>query len=93
MFVYTSTRGAAIAIDEYVPTMMPTTIANAKWLMISPPNMNNARTVKNVNPDVKIVRLSVWLMLSFMIVSRASRRRNFKFSRIRSKTTIVSFME
>ncbi len=28
--VYTSTNGAAIATDEYVPITIPTTIANAK---------------------------------------------------------------
>ena len=59
IFVKTRTNGAAIAIDEYVPIMIPTTIAKAKWLMISPPKMNSASTVKNVNPEAMIVRLNV----------------------------------
>jgi hypothetical protein len=48
-----------MANEEYEPTMIPMTIANAKLLMISPPNRNSAITVRNVKAEVKIVRLKV----------------------------------
>ena len=57
--VYTNTSGAATATDEYVPTMIPITMAKAKLLINSPPNTNNANTVRNVKPEVRIVRLRV----------------------------------
>ena len=48
-----------MAIEEYVPIRIPTTSANEKPCSTSPPNRYSARTVRNVNPAVKIVRLRV----------------------------------
>ena len=50
-------------IDEYVPTMIPTTSANANPFSTGPPKIHSDNAVSNVRPDVRIVRLSVWLML------------------------------
>ena len=40
-----------------------------------------------------MVRLNVWLTLRLIRTSSFSRRRIFRFSRMRSNTTIVSFIE
>src|SRR5205823_2383904 len=85
--------GLAINIDEYVPTMMPTTSAKENPLRTCPPKRYSDTAVRNVSPDVKMVRLNVWLTLRLIRDSRGSRRRIFRFSRIRSNTTIVSFIE
>ena len=90
---HSSTIGLATKIDEYEPIIMPTTSANENVCNTVPPNRYNASTVRNVNPEVMIVLLSVWLMLRFISSARGSRRLSFKFSRIRSKITIVSFIE
>ena len=43
--------------------MIPTTSANENPRSTGPPNSNSDSAVRNVKPDVRIVRLSVWLML------------------------------
>src|SRR5258708_67754 len=53
------TIGLAMNTDEYVPMMMPTTSANENPCSTAPPNRNRAITVRNVRPDVMMVRLSV----------------------------------
>src|SRR6185295_17693487 len=93
MYSHHSIIGLATAIDEYVPMMMPIVKASAKPLNTSPPNNTIATTETKVRPDVITVRESVWLIESFAIWARLSFRRNLTFSRIRSKTTIVSFIE
>ena len=72
---------------------MPQTRAKEKPFSTGPPNKNRAITVRNVNPDVITVRLSVWFTARFITDSSGSRRENFRFSRIRSKITMVSFIE
>ena len=49
-------------IDEYVPTMIPTTNAKANPRSTGPPNINRHTALSNVKPPVRIVRLSVWLI-------------------------------
>ena len=88
-----NTIGLATKTEEYVPTVIPQTSANEKACSTGPPQMKSATTVRNVRPDVITVRLSVWLMLLFISDSRGSRRKILRFSRIRSKITIVSFIE
>jgi hypothetical protein len=51
--------GLAINIDEYVPTIIPTTNANENPLSTCPPNKNREMAVKKVSPEVSTVRLSV----------------------------------
>jgi hypothetical protein len=46
-------------MEEYVPIIIPTTKVNANPLMTSPPKRYSETTVKNVNPEVRMVRLSV----------------------------------
>ena len=82
-----------MAIDEYVPIRIPTTSANENPRSTGPPYTNNESTVRNVRPDVSTVRLNVWLILLFTTSGSDSRRLNLRFYRMRSKTTIVSFME
>src|SRR5439155_7439472 len=53
------TIGLAINTDEYVPMMMPTTSANENPCSTAPPKRNSAITVRNVRPDVMMVRLRV----------------------------------
>ena len=78
---------------EYVPLMMPTIIVNAKPSSASPPNRYSATTDRNVVPAVMIVRPSVWLTLRLTTFSSGSRRIALRFSRTRSKMTMVSFTE
>jgi hypothetical protein len=46
-------------IDEYVPTMIPTTNANENPFRTCPPKRNSDIAVRNVRPEVKTVRLRV----------------------------------
>ena len=73
--------------------MMPTTIVNAKPCSTSPPKKNSASDDSSAVPEVMIVRPSVWLMATLMTVSSESRRMLRRFSRTRSKITIVSLVE
>ena len=68
-------------------------IVNANPRSTSPPKKYSASTVNSVVPDVMIVRLSVWLTDSLTVVSSDSRRLVRRFSRIRSKMTMVSLTE
>src|ERR1035441_6744513 len=90
---YATNIGAATAIEEYVPIRIPMTSAREKPRSTSPPNTYNESTVRNVKPDVKIVRLRVWLMLLLTTSASSSRRSSLMFSRMRSYTTMVSFIE
>src|SRR5215831_14850208 len=78
---------------EYVPTTIPTTRAKEKARSTWPPIRNRTSTVRKVRPLVKIVRDSVWLIDLFTTSANDSRRNNRVFSRMRSKMTIVSFIE
>ena len=73
--------------------MMPTSIVNAKPSSTSPPNRYSDSTARNVVPAVMMVRLSVWLTLWLTTFSSESRRLLRRFSRTRSKITMVSFTE
>src|ERR1035437_6945297 len=88
-----TTMGAAMPKLEYVPTTIPTTKAKEKARSTCPPNRNKTSTVRNVRPLVKIVRESVWLMDLLTTSANDSRRSKRLFSRIRSKITMVSFIE
>jgi hypothetical protein len=76
-----------------VPLTIPTSIVNANPRSASPPNRKIDSTDRKVVPAVMIVRESVWFTLSLTILSSGSRRRERRFSRTRSKMTIVSFTE
>src|SRR6266478_6033245 len=88
-----TTSGAAIPKLEYVPTTIPTTRAKEKARSTWPPIRNRTSTVRKVRPLVKIVRESVWLMDLLTTSANDSLRSKRLFSRMRSKMTIVSFME
>src|SRR6202165_3526914 len=88
-----TTTGAAIPKLEYVPTTIPTTKAKEKARNTCPPIRNKTSTVRKVSPLVKSVRESVWLMDLFTTSANDSRRSKRLFSRIRSKMTMVSFIE
>src|SRR5579863_5861900 len=88
-----TTSGAAIPKLEYVPTTIPTTRAKEKARSTWPPIRNKTSTVRKVNPLVSIVRDSVWLIDLLTTWGNGSLRSNRLFSRIRSKITIVSFIE
>src|SRR5208283_4540436 len=90
---YATSMGAATAIDEYVPIRIPITNASENPRNTSPPNRYNDSTVRKVSPDVRMVRLSVWLMLLLTMSASGSRRKSLMFSRMRSNTTMVSFIE
>jgi len=87
-----SSIGAAIAIDEYVPTMMPKPMAKVNPLNAWPPKMYIIRTTMKVVNDVNSVLERVWLIL-FEIILGLSVASLPRFSLIRSKTTMVSLSE
>src|SRR5690348_10224570 len=88
-----TTNGAAMPKLEYVPTTIPTTRAKEKALSTWPPIRNRTSTVRKVSPLVRMVRDKVWLMDLFTTSANDSRRSKRLFSRIRSKITMVSFIE
>src|SRR3984893_11545561 len=90
---HATTIGAAMPKLEYVPTTIPTTKAKEKARKTCPPIKNKTRTVRNVRPLVKSVRERVWLMDLFTTSAKDSRRSRRLFSRMRSKITMVSFIE
>ena len=73
--------------------MMPTTIVNAKPCSTSPPKKNSASEVSSAVPDVMTVRPSVWFTDALITSNIESRRIDRRFSRTRSKITIVSLVE
>src|SRR5215467_12745019 len=87
------TVAAAMKTLEYVPVMIPTTIVNANPWSTSPPKKNRANAVSRAVPDVMTVRPNVWFTDTLITWSIESRRIVRRFSRIRSKITIVSFVE
>ena len=87
-----SSSGAAIAKEEYVPTNTPMSIAKAKPCTPGPPKRYSVPTASSVVPEVRTVRLIVWLIESLTICGVGSGRRPL-FSRMRSKTMIVSLSE
>src|SRR5690348_551821 len=89
----TTTIGAAMPKLEYVPTTTPMTIAKAKLRSTCPPKMKSRNTVRKVSPLVRMVRESVWLMERLTMAGSGSRRISRRFSRTRSKITMVSFIE
>src|SRR5271156_2941514 len=88
-----TTNGAAIPKLEYVPTTIPTTRAKEKARSTCPPIRNSTSTVRKVRPLVRMVRESVWLMDLLTTSANDSLRNKRLFSRMRSKITMVSFME
>src|SRR5713101_3602639 len=90
---HATTSGAAMPKLEYVPTTIPTTRAKENARSTWPPIKNKTSTVRKVNPLVKIVRDRVWLIDLFTTSANDSRRSKRLFSRMRSKITIVSFIE
>ena len=76
---------------------MPTVSMSAKFLVVSGPKKKSARSTKTTVSEVLIERTIVWFKLfptvssngSFVFISSLRRR----FSRTRSNTTMVSFME
>lgn len=86
-----SSIGAAMAIDEYVPTMMPKPMAKVNPLNAGPPKMYIIRTTMKVVNDVNSVLERVWFMLSLIIWGFSLSL--WRFSLMRSKITIVSLSE
>ena len=69
---------------------MPIASAKAKSLSVSPPNSSSAITGSSVQSDVASERISTSLIERLMICENAARGMRGTFSRIRSKTMIVS---
>src|SRR4051794_33178650 len=88
-----SRTGDATKIDENVPTMIPNVITRANGLMTSPAKNERKSAVARVVPPVRIVRGNVSLIDRLRIVASERFPRAFRFSRTRSKITIVSFSE
>src|SRR4051812_45504271 len=85
--------GAAMKMDEEVPTTIPNSITQANPEIDSPPNSASGRLARNTVIDVPSVRFRVSL------IDRSINSRNGivlylrRFSRTRSYTTTLSFVE
>ena len=77
-------------IDEYVPETIPTIIAKAKSCRVAPPKTNSETTASRVVKLVARERVSTSLIERLTICENAARGIRGMFSRIRSKTMIVS---
>ena len=73
--------------------MIPIRSASARPLIVSPPEMKIAARTSTTVKLVMIDRAAVCMMLRFTTCSNERRWLTRKFSRIRSKTTIVSWTE
>ena len=80
-------------IEESVPNITPSNIANEKLRVLSPPKQKIQSSTMSVENDVLIVRARV----SFSDLLKSSCRSIFlwsvRFSRIRSNTTTLSLIE
>ena len=87
-------RVPVIHTDEYAPIIIPPRSGIAKSRTDSTPRIANIITIKNVVNDVLILRVSVWVILELTTSFKASSLDlPFRFSRIRSKITIVALIE
>ncbi len=80
-------------IDEYAPEAMPIISANAKSFSVSPPNSSSASTGSSVQKLVASDLVSTSDIERLTICENAARGIRGTFSRIRSKTMIVSYSE
>ncbi len=60
---------------------------------LSPPKNSSAAMASSVETEVAMVRNRVWLVEMFRFSTRSALRSTRKFSRTRSKITMVSFSE
>src|SRR6266851_7421878 len=89
----TTRSGAALKIELYVPDTMPISRASAKPFRVSPPATRLATRTRTTVKLVMIDRTAVCMMLRFTTCSNESLWLTRRFSRIRSKTTMVSWTE
>src|SRR5216684_5714194 len=89
----TTSSGAALKIELYVPDTMPISRASAKPFKVSPPATRIATRTRTTVKLVMIDRTAVCMMLMFTTCSNESLWLTRRFSRIRSKTTMVSWTE
>lgn len=80
-------------IEDNVPIITPSIIANEKLRMLSPPRKKMQSRTNSVDNDVFIVLVSVSLSESLKIVKKSLFLYNPRFSRIRSNTTTLSLIE
>src|SRR5712692_6505624 len=89
----TTSRGAALKIELYVPDTMPISRASAKPFRVSPPETRIATRTRTTVKLVMTDRTAVCMMLMFTTCSNESLWLTRRFSRMRSKTTMVSCTE
>src|SRR5712692_10547441 len=92
-FRQTTSNGAALKIELYVPDTMPIRSASAKPFKVSPPATRIATRTRTTVKLVMIDRTAVCMMLRFTTWSNESLWLTRRFSRMRSKTTMVSWTE
>ena len=87
----TTSSGAALKIEEYVPEMMPISSASTNSWVAAPPNRSSASSVRTTVKLVVIDRPNVCRIEWLTTAENGSPAWRARFSRIRSKTTIVSW--
>src|SRR3954470_2322645 len=85
--------GAAMKMEEYVPEASPTIIAKAKSFKVAPPKMNSTVTRKTLDRPVIRDRVRTSLIERLTIWEKVARGNRGTFSRTRSKTMTVSYIE
>jgi hypothetical protein len=81
---------AALKIDEYVPARIPSSSARAKVAIVGGPSSSRAASGTMTVSEVMIDRPAVCRIEWLTIAPNDSLAWRTRFSRIRSKTTIVS---
>ena len=82
--------GVAMKIEEYVPEATPISSANAKSCSVSPPKRNSERIGSSVQKLVASERVMTSDIERLTICENAALGIRGMFSRMRSKTMIVS---
>ena len=80
-------------IDEYVPEAIPTIIAKAKPRRVSSPKTRSMPTRNTVERPVMSDRVRTSAIERLTIWEKAARGMRGTFSRMRSNTMIVSYIE
>src|ERR1700733_8426590 len=92
-FSHATSSVLALKIELYVPVTMPMSSASTKPRIESPPKMTSDRSTNTTVSDVFSERVMVCTVERLITWSKVSRGPTRRFSRTRSKTTMVSWIE
>src|SRR5665213_358297 len=92
-FCHATRSVLALKIELYVPVTIPMSRASTKPVMVEPPKSTSASRTNTTVSDVFSERVMVCTVERLITWSKVSRGPNFRFSRTRANTTMVSWIE